>query len=484
MAKRDDVVPEDFVEHLKKTVAGFKNESTKHQIMLARMLWESTSKTRQHSHYSGSFWFTYAELNSGFGRGAFGKVNDRLKLFEVSHWSEAKGFTKAYQMTGIAVVARDRYMTKRWHEQTRLLYDDGIELKTLMPAIASKDMDGITTTAWCRGIRLNRVPVDIKALEGLRSYLMKQKREWEAGRRPANLFAGPINLDVIESLLANTAQVIRLAKTKTAGEGYVMHRYVQASSGRLYAKGVNLQTTPRVVKEAALAGLWEFDFSNCHYAILHQMANQFGYQSEAIGDYLTNKQAIRGAIAKEAGISVEQAKVCLLAIMYGARRSRSPFTAIPETIGIEAANRLYKVDSFSSLHQDIQKARRKIIEGHPRNRTGWIKNQFGRSIGGRASDEEILAHLIQGVEATALKTVLDMHPDDIVLLQHDGFTATKELDTEAIEQAVFKATGYQMTLEVERIQMNPDAHFAKRRNPNQKHRIANKTKAFSHTSAS
>jgi hypothetical protein len=74
---------------------------------------------------------------------------------------------------------------------------------------------------------------------------------------------------------------------------------------------------------------------------------------------------------------------------------------------------------------------------------------------------KMLAHLIQGVEAKALKTVIDLYPNDIVLLQHDGFAATKKLDSKVIMDAVKEATGYQMDLESSRIQIDPDAYFLK-----------------------
>lgn len=63
-----------------------------------------------------------------------------------------------------------------------------------------------------------------------------------------------------------------------------------------------------------------------------------------------------------------------------------------------------------------------------------------------------MAHLIQGIEAKALQAAVNLYPNDIVLLQHDGFAATARLDVSAITDAVFSATGYCLELEEERIQ--------------------------------
>jgi hypothetical protein len=44
------------------------------------------------------------------------------------------------------------------------------------------------------------------------------------------------------------------------------------------------------------------------------------------------------------------------------------------------------------------------------------------------------------------------HPGEIVLVQHDGFTAAKPLDVAALEQAIQTATGYALTLEEKLVQ--------------------------------
>lgn len=467
MARRDEVVPEDFLLHLLRALKPLANETYPHQVAIARMLWESIGRARAHAKYAGYLSFTHGELDESFGRRKFAEVNARLRLFdETANWSKKDKLTKGYRLTAKAALAIERYMVKRWEGTTRLLYGDGAELKTLLPAIASKDMAGVTTRAWNRAVRLNKVPVDIEALESLRTWLRGRKKECAAGRSLVGLFfSGLADPERIERALHDTATIIRMAKTKTAGMGYVMHRYVQASSGRLYAKGVSLQTTPKLVRQAALAGLWDFDFANCHYSILHQMAAPCGCRCEAIEGYLANKNMVRDAIAREAGITKDQAKVCLLAILYGARQSIWHANAIPKAIGEEAAKRLFSIKLFADIHKDIQKARKAILDAYPRTRAGWLTNMFGLSIGGRASKEELLAHLIQGVEATALKAVLDTYPEDIVLVQHDGFTATKRLDAKAIEDTVQAAIGYRLSLTVERIQIDPDAYLAKPKIP-------------------
>ena len=57
-----------------------------------------------------------------------------------------------------------------------------------------------------------------------------------------------------------------------------------------------------------------------------------------------------------------------------------------------------------------------------------------------------LAHLLQGVESVALEAAHDLHADQVVLLQHDGFTATDLLDTRAIERVIKAKTGNRLKI--------------------------------------
>lgn len=463
MQKRDDPIPEDLLTHLQKTVVGFKSESLPHQMRLARMVWDGGSKRRQHQYFKDAMSFTYTELDQAFGRGGFTAINERLSFFkQTKNWSADRKFTKGYWFSDIVQKSRDRYMKRRWQKETRLLVADGLYMKTLPQAVASKDMDKVTSTAWSNARELNTVRVNIEGLATLRRWLERLRVDCLAGRIPHTLFARVPPIESIDRLLDMTAKIIRMASTDVAGHSCIMHRYIESISGRLYAKGVNLQSAPSLVKQAALSGLWEYDFSNCHFSIIMQMADRFGYQCTAIGHYLANKKSVRAEIATLAGITENDAKVCLLALMYGARQSEWHENAIPRTIGSEAAKRLYAVGLFASIAQDIAEAMRVILAGWGLSQRGNLVNDFGKSMKTKGSTEpKMLAHLIQGVEAKALKTAIDLYPNDIVLLQHDGFAATKRLDSRVIMDAVRDATSYQMELEYSRIQIDPDAHFLK-----------------------
>ena len=468
MAKRDETVPEDLVIHLKKSVPGFIAESEQHQFELARMLWEAGSKRRQHHHFHNAVSFGYAELAESFGRGKFNHLNDRLGFFkQTDNWSMSDGWTKGYQFSEQTQATRDNYLNKKWSKVTRLLMADGTALKTIPAAVASKDMDGITVKAWRNARELNRVRVDLDMLNRLRRWLGSIRDEWRDGNAPSDLFTPYPPLESIERLHDMTAQVIRQSKIDITGHGFIAQRYVMATSGRLYAKGINLASCHTLIKQAALSGLWEYDFSNCHFAIMQQMAGQYGHQCEAIASYLGNKKDTRAAIAEQAGISIDQAKVCLLAIMYGAKASERMENAIPDAIGLEAAKRLYQVELFKGINSDVSKARTVILKNWKRTAAGRLTNAMGKSIAGSETPVKQIAHLIQGVEAKSLMTAVDMYPNSIVLLQHDGFASNDKLDAAAIMEAVFTSTGYRLNLEEDVIRVDPDAQFMKNRIQNE-----------------
>lgn len=462
VAKRDEVVPEDLVGHLQKTVPGFRHEEEPHQIALARLVWLGSGKRRQHGRLDGAMSFHCRELEEVFGRGGFHEINERLGFFTDSgQWFHGMGLTKGYWFTATVKASRDAYLAKRWRKVTRLLMADGMALGTIPAAVASKDMKGVTTTAWRNAKQLNMVRVDLDSLSRLRAWLARVLHDYDNGLVPNDLATQFPPRVVIERLAHVTGQIIRLAKTDIAGNGYIAHHYVQSTSGRLYAKGINLQTAPGLIKQAALAGLWEYDFANCHFAIIAQMAEQHGHKCNAIARYLGDKKATRWAIAAQAGITEAQAKKCLLAVMYGARASEWHENAIPKAIGQEAAIRLFQVEQFKAISTDVAQARRAILKGWKRTASGRLTNAFGKSIDGKAKPAEQMAHLLQGVEARALKAAIDLYPSEIVLVQHDGFAATAQLNGQAISEAVFEATGYRLELEESQIQVNPDAYFLK-----------------------
>jgi len=330
----NDVVPESLLSHFRETVPGFEYEDKRHQMALARMAWFGREKRRQHSHFDDYASFSHAELREDFGRGKFSEINSRIEFFRVTpNWSFAESYTRGYRLSPQVEARLTDYLGAKPAPLTALLYGGGLTRRSLPRAVASQDRAGKTTTAWRGCESLNRVPVNVRQLDQTRIWLAMWRRRFTVGdgyRRGPQEFQ---NAQQVERLQRVAAQIAHLSSTAVSGQDHVMHRYVQAQSGRLYAQGINLQTAPTLIRQAALAGMWDYDFANCHYAILTQMAAESGYDCPAISRYLVDKAGTRQRIADQAGITVSKAKTCLIAILYGARASEWHDSAIRKAIG-------------------------------------------------------------------------------------------------------------------------------------------------------
>jgi hypothetical protein len=419
--------------------------------------------------------FHHTELAAQFG-GQFKAINARLGFLDVKDtWrfgKEAKAtdtFTKGYRFSPVVQASREAFLAKRvtrLSKLSRLLDATGTGFRTPPKAVASTDMAGTPTTRWRAANdddSLSLVPVDIEALKHLQRDLAKKIDTMRrTGHAPRDLWMEYPSLDYLLGLRDKTAQIIRMAHTDVAGLGNVLHRYMESPSGRLYALGgASLQNAPAVIRQAALSARWDYDVENCHFAIAAQMAKKAGFQCVAIENYMAHKKAVRAEIANTIGISINQTKTCLLAAMYGARTTDWHENAIPQAIGDKAAA-LYALPLFANIATDVKQAREVILTQHKLNRQGGLVNAFNKSItAGAHSPEQRLAHLIQGVEALALRTCVASHPGEIVLVQHDGFTAAKPLDVAALEQAIQTATGYALTLEEKLVRPDLAEQFGK-----------------------
>jgi len=444
MTLTQDVLPSDFIEQLRTAYPGLKSLPFEHQFELARMVWGASIKGRFHKHFDDALSFHYADLDEAFGRGGFSRINDQFQFFDVStNWSVQDGWTRGYRFSAKLEEFFGSYQ-RACLAVTTLLRADGTACRTPYRAIGSKDLRGSNATRWPSCPHLNQVPVSIGALEELRSELLELLEHSVAPER--DHYKSRLN-----RWLAVTAFVLRMSLSTSAGRGYMAHRYIEAESGRLYAQGLSLQNAPRLVKTAALDGTWEYDFSNCHYTIFEQMCRRQGYNCIAISDYLNAKNSVREAIAEKARISIAQAKECLIAIMYGASTTLWHKNAIPMAIGVDAAKRLFSVPIFRALRQEIKGGAKAVLSSWPRQQNGRLCNEVGKAIVPSAGQMQKMAHLIQGVEARALKCALELFPEEILLLQHDGFAARSRLDTKAVSERVSEVTGYQLLLEEVRL---------------------------------
>ena len=452
---RDRLTHQSEIETFQRRWPGFRQQSIEHQLALIRAMRHAITRARRHKADPDAFHYHYKEIENDFGRGEFEALNELLRMFEISpNWSLANGETRRYWLTPNAErILLDSLGSKRRGRLGKLLDSSGRTVTTLPEAVAAKDVNGITAKVW-RGESVPRlVPVSMLVLNRVVAKMASDR---------GDLFM-PAEPQALHDRWLAAADLRKMATTSVAGRGLVAHRYQETGTGRLSAIGpTNLQSAPRTVRKAALEGFWDYDFDNCHYTIIEDMAARYGCICPVIRYYLDNKQAVRDTIANDIGAEIKQVKRGLIAVIYGARASASHYVALYEAMGNSKGRtrRLLRHPLFIALHRDVKVARNAILSGWPVRRRRLI-NEAGKGVSVDAKKEQRMAHLAQGAEAIILRTALRQYSDKIVLLVHDGFVTTEPVDTALIEDAVLAETGYVMKLTGERIVMPADFDVSK-----------------------
>ena len=458
-AHRYEQFDEYFLRYLARYLPGFNQYPEEVRLALCGMIYEAPTRYRAHSHHEGYSRFTWQELEQSFGRSGFKAINESLGLFEyLEDWSKVEGRTKPYMLTKQASTIRENFLNGCFRRRaTKLLTKDGKYLESPpASAMMAKNKDGQNRRGF-QGLPVTTlVPVKLVQVKKLLVSIEARLVAHEAGFVTGELFSEVPNIKFLNALREEAAMVVSKARNDK-WPGYVLHRYFEVDSGRVYAvTKPNLQNCFRALREVAMAGLYDIDIENCHYSILAQMAASHGYQCTAIQDYLDNKKPIREALAAEFGLSIQQVKDALISLIYGAKFSARAKDALPKIFNgnTELANRIYLHPKFLALRDDIAGARAVVLDALPVSRQ-TIQNCRGLTMRLDGSNErQQLAHLLQGVEVTALEAAYRLYPKEIVLLQHDGFAATCQLDTKRIEAAILEATGYRLEVEQKVIQVN------------------------------
>ena len=419
------------------------------------------NKRFQHATKQHCFTITAALLTERFGRN-YESIFSSINLISYdSLYNVKKGTTKPYRLTKIARRLVMQYMISD-HNQTDIL---GINnrpypLKTnnnngVANGIKSRDKNGNNKASnnYINPI----VNVNIGSLEALKDTLLKHRDKafhsinFNAANDSlidiqSNINAQPIHKleSWIDRRLIATMQLIHLATMNVRlPSGNIIQYYVESSTGRLYGQDVHLQTLPSEVRKAALVGQCDYDIENCHYAILHQLANKVKVQTPSIKTYLANKREIRTKLANSLNVSVDVIKECLIALIYGASIKEKPRHALSNTLGADGLNKLLRHRIFVGLHQDIKKAGKAVLQSQVNN--SQLKNPMNKKL--VDDNANGLCHILQGYEAKMLNIALEMHSDSITLLQHDGFTSTNlNIEVEQIEAEILSQTGLKMAI--------------------------------------
>jgi len=472
-----------FRDHLLNEISGLQYEEPTDQRGLIYLAWGCQSPRYDHRSLSREGYkflphqVTARLFDRGRTRCRFNTINQRVGMFEVLSWNKHYGEARPYRPKPIL---RQAYLS---YSATFPVVPDkpaqlidvntGCVVGTLRGnAVLSKDSNNRTAQMQAQDrAKINPYcPVNIPELQGAEMMLVELQHQVSQGRDNVFIteqleffgYDGTEHRDLgiwMDLRLVNLTHILHLANTAACPYGNIPSGYIEHQSGRLYAATYpHLQNVPRELKRVALAGCWEYDFANCHYSLFHQMAGEEGYEATNIQHYIDNKAEVRQQVAEDVGLTVNQVKEALLALIYGASTRKgeaNPYFSKNTLLNICGWNKekhlvLLNHPLFHGLSRDLEKGRDLITAAAPRSR-GGIKNLMGKYTDRSNRKSQVLAHLLQGAEAWCLNTILRHYGEQIILLQHDGWNTTNRLDVGEMELVVARDTGFEIRIEEEHL---------------------------------
>ena len=428
-------------ESLPDNIPGFAYLPKEHQAQLCYLIWRYGMPRARHERIGWGEYMTihYQTLRKHFGKNGFQIINEKLNLFHVTtNWHSKDKQTKGYKPTDKVLAIKQQCMDECARLKNLKMIDSvGKEIKTLPKAIPYRDSKNQPAKVWNDVLIPNVVSINHN---GLSAYQCQLELNLAKEKDPEKMAKYQRDKDAAQYLDL-------LARTALAGFGKIHQSYQESPSGRLYGQDISLQYAPRRIRQAALAGCYMYDIENCHFALLNQQASRLGCNLTAIEHYLNNKPEVRKRIAFDIGLTIDEVKKCLIAIMYGARPTTYPETnALPDTVGVQKAKALLLHPLFDSIYQDVRKARNVILDNTEvtRNRITNLADKKMHTQG--KTKEKLLAHMLQGIEALALKTIVTTNPGRIIVLLHDGVVSNQRLEPAAIKNAIKQVTGYDLNI--------------------------------------
>jgi hypothetical protein len=458
------------------------NEREETLLRLSYRVWMPAMGAARHSADSSFCYFPARALEADFGRGGFKSLNEKHNLFEVLEMEPGTRWTRGFRLVPDFDAAVNVWLRRVDERLPVLITREGAHVTTLPRALASENCAGKAPKAWAGAALPNRVPVDFELLNRWASHLRRYINA--GGYVVAGTFVrfSPSDMEAIKYREAVLSRLIALSNSTVGQRRYVPIRYCEEPCGRAFATGVNLQSAPRDIRAAALHGNWDLDLSNCHYSLLLQLGTAVCVDLPEVRWYLDNKETLRASLAARVGISEEEAKSCLIALIYGARFTLWAGADIPKLIGPARARKLYSDPQFRALKADVSTARKAILRAASRGpivvstvsgslrvaevrklREVRLFNAVGNSItvldrgshrrNKRRPPAALLAHILLGLEAKVMRVIVDAYSADVLLLMHDGLVSRRELPVAEIEELIHQRTGLRMTVEQEKIEV-------------------------------
>jgi len=408
-----------------------------------------------------------------FGSGSSGRKYARYFKDEIllvkDDYSKEKGVTKGYRLPGKTMSALENY-EKNKHikkSQLSLVYTDGKPIRRLRwavvgPGAKSKPLGNTPT----------HCPVDTEAIGKAITALKQQIDHMDGRANTPDLLKKEINkiykdsqhvknsvkrAERVRDKLNRTIRELNTILDLASGaikRGHFPQQFHESESGRFYAGTIgaplNLQTVSRLTRKIALNLFYSLDIESCHHTVLLALAKKNGWRCERLQYFVNHKKECREKLADQLGISPDRAKTAFIAMIYGARKSVFNGAYRDTFESSENVKRALNFPLFSDLHDELQIIFGQLIQQHDRGTV--VINAMGKPKRMPDDPKSVVAHLIQGFEASALRAALSVHSSAVLPL-HDGWVCIEPECPREAERAIREATGMHLKVEIERYEI-------------------------------
>lgn len=209
--------------------------------------------------------------------------------------------------------------------------------------------------------------------------------------------------------------------------------YITIPCGRKVYVGYNFQNMPKWLRKIALKGWWDYDFKNCHYVIASTLGD-----FTTINEYVENTDSIRENLAEKYNVDPKKIKLSLLALLYGAKRTPTPNSAVYEYLGKDAAYKFMKDEFVLRLLEDVDKLMiviKDLLKQHP-----LIKQD---------DENSAAAQYLMMIESQMLEVATQKVEDPIYMF--DGFMCKERQNKVWIQEKIRMATGVPVEVTEEKL---------------------------------
>lgn len=261
-------------------------------------------------------------------------------------------------------------------------------------------------------------------------------------------------------------------------KGKMYQHYYEGQTGRVYSTGQHsLQRMKKIIRDIVLGGVgyWDYDIQNCHYTIMNQLGNDYGLRTfNSFDNYIKNKSKIRKSLSKELKVDVSIIKECIIAILYGCKKSVGDKNKLTELLGRDKHLKLLQNDWIIELFGDREDITNSIIEKTIREpkKYRWlklkgIKKQYFENCrnkrlnyldenGKKTQNRFVLAHILQGIESKMLDICMGVELGRVGVLIHDGFVTRGTIDETKYSTAIENELGISVKFDKKKLDCELD----------------------------